>query len=294
MHRRRYGCLLNQLRGAAQENSRKLPLPLFLFSLDSSSQWVERVRVWLQQNRAPVFDALRALDTDADGYISVEQATEGLTKLRAPMTSEELETYLQALDLEGDKRIHYCMAPKALKFYAGGFQELSDRAMDRVMLAHRQEIAEIDKKHAEVLAGIKASSTKPAKKGKKGTKKKKKADGVDAGDDDAAAAGDDGAGEDAGGEDDDEDAGDVDDDGGDGAGDDDDVGGDDDDGGDDAGEDEGDGDDDVGGDDDGDGDDDAGGEDDAGGDDDDGGDDDGGAGDGEGGDNDDDAGDDED
>ena len=109
-------------------------------------QWVERVRVWLQQNRAPIFDALRALDTDgspiflfflilfffpfvlvailpvlageshqplppvADGYITVEQATAGLTKLRAPMSEEEMETYVQALDLDGTKTIHYCSA----------------------------------------------------------------------------------------------------------------------------------------------------------------------------------------
>jgi len=112
-------------------------------------QWVNATRKWFEKNRAQTFDLLRNLDTDADGILSGEQFAEGLKKMQIALDEEELETLVVAVDFESDNKIRYCEPPQLLKCYGGSLQELVNNGLERVMLNHRQDIAEIEERRVE-------------------------------------------------------------------------------------------------------------------------------------------------
>ena len=48
-----------------------------------------------------------------------------------------------SIDFKDDQRIPYTMEAHKLRCYGGGMQELVDRALERVMVNHRQDLAEV-------------------------------------------------------------------------------------------------------------------------------------------------------
>ncbi len=109
----------------------------------------------------------------ADGVLSCEELSAALIKAKAPLNSDELETFAVSIDFKDDKRIEYCVAAQTLKCYGGGMQELVDKALERVMVNHRQvdifvvsvfteqDLAEINEVHADALKGIYGGTVLP-------------------------------------------------------------------------------------------------------------------------------------
>jgi len=124
-------------------------------------QWVNRTRLWFEKHRAQTYDTLRQLDSDADGILSGEQFAEGMKRMNITLDEEELETLVLSVDFESDDRIKYCEPPQLFKCYGGSLQELINSGLERVMMNHRQDIAEIEDEHDAEIAEIKAASGAP-------------------------------------------------------------------------------------------------------------------------------------
>lgn len=125
-------------------------------------QWVNRTRLWFEKHRAQTFDVLRQLDSDKDGILSSEEFAEGMKKMDITLDEEELETLVLSVDFESDDKIKYCEPPQLFKCYGGSLQELINSGLERVMMNHRQDIAEIEDEHDAEIAEIKAASGAPA------------------------------------------------------------------------------------------------------------------------------------
>ena len=76
--------------------------------------------------------------------VSTDEFCSALTKCKAPLEANDLETLGVSIDFKDDKRIDYCAPSNTLRFYGGGLQELIDRALERVMVNHRQVCAVFD------------------------------------------------------------------------------------------------------------------------------------------------------
>ena len=90
-----------------------------------------------------------------------EQLTEGLKQMGIPLDEEELETLVFSVDFDGDDKIRYCEPPQLLRCYGGSLQEMVNTGLERVMINHRQDIAEIEEQHATKVAAIKLGADKP-------------------------------------------------------------------------------------------------------------------------------------
>ena len=77
-------------------------------------------------------------DLAADGVLSTEELSAALVKAKAPLDANEMETLAVSIDFKDDKRIEYCTPAQTLRCYGGGMQELVDKALERVMVNHRQ------------------------------------------------------------------------------------------------------------------------------------------------------------
>jgi hypothetical protein len=73
-----------------------------------------------------------------DGVLSTDELTAAMVKLKAPLDKDERETFALSIDLADNGRIPYNQQSQILKCYGGGLQELVDKALERVMLNHRQ------------------------------------------------------------------------------------------------------------------------------------------------------------
>ena len=124
-------------------------------------QWVNRTRLWFEKNRAQAADVLRHLDTDGDGILSGEQFSEGMKRMNIVLDEEELETLVLSVDFESDDKINYCEPPQLFKCYGGSLQELVNSGLERVMMNHRQDIAEIEEAHAAQVAEINVGTAAP-------------------------------------------------------------------------------------------------------------------------------------
>lgn len=89
-----------------------------------------------------------------DGCLTPAEFEAGLHLLAAPITDEGLRSLTAACDLQADQRIPYCQEPVLMRCYAGGLQELVNTGMERVMAAHRLEMADIGEAHAADLKSI--------------------------------------------------------------------------------------------------------------------------------------------
>jgi len=61
-----------------------------------------------------------------------------LSQMKAPLTENELDMLVLAIDFKGSGKIEYCLLPKVLKCYGGGLQEMINSGLERVMGNHRQ------------------------------------------------------------------------------------------------------------------------------------------------------------
>jgi len=113
--------------------------------------WVDVARQWFRSNLAVIFDAIRAADVTGAGHLDPIAFLDVLQKCRCPLDREQQETLTMAIDLQKSGLVDYCQEPATILCYGGGFMETVNRGLERVMVAHRQELAEIDMSHAEEL-----------------------------------------------------------------------------------------------------------------------------------------------
>eukprot|EP00730_Choanoeca_flexa_P002757 TRINITY_DN11164_c0_g1_i1.p1 TRINITY_DN11164_c0_g1~~TRINITY_DN11164_c0_g1_i1.p1 ORF type:complete len:229 (+),score=58.59 TRINITY_DN11164_c0_g1_i1:265-951(+) len=113
--------------------------------------WVDVAREWFRANLAVVFDKLRSVDTAGAGTVTPTVFLEVLKSSACPLDEDQQATLSMAIDLQRNESIEYCLPAKHTKCYGGGLLEVVERGLERVMTAHRQELADIDQGHADEL-----------------------------------------------------------------------------------------------------------------------------------------------
>lgn len=91
--------------------------------------WVDSIQTWFEKNVASTFDALRRADVARIGILSGEHVATALQKQGIPLKEDDVLTLVDAMDMEGDDKIHYCDPPEQLRYYGGGLQELINRSL---------------------------------------------------------------------------------------------------------------------------------------------------------------------
>eukprot|EP00052_Salpingoeca_macrocollata_P032201 m.324493 g.324493 ORF g.324493 m.324493 type:complete len:242 (-) comp33583_c0_seq1:19-744(-) len=144
------------------ENDAKARAEKEIAKLEAGVAWIDKMREWTQRFRAQILDSFRNIDSDVDGLLSADEVRQAMQQLRAPLKDSDLESFVMCVDLDNSGSIRYLTPPETIKAYGGGVQELVEKGLERILLANKQDKADITKQLEREIISIHGGVPPPA------------------------------------------------------------------------------------------------------------------------------------